>query len=329
MTEPTNDTFLDSSITYTLPHFTYNRFENTVAFTLHVKNVEPESIVAIDNPNTYRLKFTSIGCGYFKNYYAFYFSIPNGMASMRPSPRVEAWDNNVVVQIELDSIEKFHAYAAGLSESDCKTFECMEMKTYTEKKSNDNNTANGTGTGTDAVTVKNTKLNYVEIETAMSNKELQIEITNKNFQKPKTPATVEPPQEPQRTKRKKSKTTNKKARSLSESHCDDLKLIEEAPKTENETKNCCEMECNKPRTHSESSNDEHHMELYPLKGILKRHSSYDRTTPECSLDEHGCSVDLGIGSFKSIPEEKGSTLSESVKKTVRFDKQLCRKLLFR
>ena len=93
----------------------------------------------------------------------------------------------------------------------------------------------------------------------------------------------------------------------------------------------CPQHSIKSRTHSESSNDEHHIESFPLKSILKRHSSYDRTTPECSLDDHGCigSIDLGIGSFKSIPEEKDAEACESVKKTVRFDKQLCRKLLFK
>lgn len=314
-TSLTNDSFLDSSICYALPQFTYNRFENIVAFTLHVKNVEPGSIVAINDANTYRLKFTSIGNGCFENYYSFYFSIPNDTINIAETPRVEAWDNNVVVQIELNLVENFLSYIAGLNEMDCKKFVCTEQKMNNEEGP------------IDVEPVKSSKINYVEIETAMSNKELQIEITNKNF-KTKLPTGI---QEVQRTKRKKSKSNNKKVRSLSESHCDNLKQKDDnrndsvkVDESENFRQHIC-----KPRTQSESSTDEHQMELFPLKGILKRHSSYDRTTPECSLDEHGCSVDLGIGSFKSIPEENDSNLSESNKKTVRFDKQLCRKLLFR
>lgn len=314
-TPSTNDSFLDPSICYALPQFTYNRFENIVAFTLHVKNVEPGSVVALNNTNTYRLKFTSIGNGCFENYYAFYFSIPNDTITITETPRVEVWDNNIVVQIELNSVENFHSYVAGLSEMDRKIFVCNEQKMNTEKGPDD------------VEPVKNSKMNYVEIETAMSNKELQIEITNTNF-KTKLPNET---QEVQRIKRKKSKSNNKKVRSLSESHCDNLKQKndnrDDSVKVE-ESENCCQHIC-KTRTQSESSTDEHQMELFPLKGILKRHSSYDRTTLECSLDEHGCSVDLGIGSFKSIPEENDSNLSESIKKTVRFDKQLCRKLLFR
>lgn len=210
-----------------------------------------------------------------------------------------------------------------MSANDCKHIVCNEKKTYHDN----NKKIHGTE-----------KLTYVEVGTAMSNEELQIEITNKHF---KTKSTTDDDDDDeaikapiQRPKPKKTKRENKKARSFSESHCDELKQTEEA-KTEisHETNDVkvCPKDVIKSRTQSESSNDEHHMDLFPLKSILKRHSSYDRTTPECSVDEHGCatSIDLGIGSFKSIPEEKDVEHSESVKKTVRFDKQLCRKLLFK
>lgn len=317
------DSFLESSINYTLPHFTYNRFENVVAFTLHIKNVESNSIIAIDTANSYRLKFTTVGSGYFNNYYAFYFGMPMGTATILESPRVETWDNNVVIQIELDSIDHFSTYDVGLSANDCKNFMCNEKKSYNDCNSK-------------KIAVE--KLNYVEIGTAMSNEELQIEITNKNF---KAKSTTDEDEDiikapVQRPKTKKTKRDNsKKARSYSESHCDELKQTVEAKQKNDAQANDikpCPQHSDKSRTQSESSNDEHHMDLFPLKGILKRHSSYDRnTTPECSLDEHGCagSIDLGIGSFKSIPEEKDVEHSESVKKTVRFDKQLCRKLLFK
>lgn len=331
-----NDSFLESSINYTLPHFTYNRFENVVAFTLHVKNVEASSIVSIDTKNSYRLKFSTVGAGYFNNYYAFYFGMPVGTATISESPRVETWDNNVVIQIELDSIDRFASYDVGLSANDCKHFVCNEKRSYQDvsKKGSED------------------KTNYVEVGTAMSNEELQIEITNKNFKAKSTTtaavaaATTDDDEEDatkatavQRPKSKKSKRDNsKKVRSFSESHCDELKQSDEPTKAANGGANPandikpCPQHSIKSRTQSESSNDEHHMDLFPLKGILKRHSSYDRTTtPECSLDEHGCagSIDLGIGSFKSIPEETDAEHSESVKKTVRFDKQLCRKLLFK
>lgn len=311
------DSFLESSINYTLPHFTLNRFENVIAFTLHVKNVEQNSIVAIDTDNSFRLKFTTVGSGYFNNYYAFYFGMPIGTARISESPRVEAWDNNVVIQIEFDAIERLASYDVGISPHDSKQFPCNEKKAYAEKKAAEEKTTN-----------------YVEVGTLMSNEELQIEITNKNFMTNNSSDNDEKKAPVQRPKTKKSKRENKKARSYSESHCDELKEnVERKPANvmpANDAKPCPEHSL-KSRTQSESSNDEHHMDLFPLKSILKRHSSYDRTTPECSLDDHGCSssIDLGIGSFKSIPEERDGEVSESVKKTVRFDKQLCRKLLFK
>ncbi|XP_031641221.1 protein kintoun [Contarinia nasturtii] len=315
------DSFLESSINYTLPHFTYNRFENVVAFTLHVKNVESNSIVYIGTKNSYRVKFSTVGSGYFNNYYAFYFAIPNGMAIISESPRIETWDNNVVIQIELNAIEHFTSYEVGLSAGDCKTVICNE------KKSNSDNNEKNHGT---------VKTSFVEVGTAMSNEELRIEITNKYFKAKSTTDDDEEDDEAikvpiHRPKPKKTKRENKKVRSLSESHCDELKHTEEATaKIADDANKACLKHDLKSRTQSESSNDEHHMDLFPLKSILKRHSSYDRTTtPECSLDEYGCatSIDLGIGS--SIPEENDVEKSESVKKTVRFDKQLCRKLLFK
>lgn len=242
--------------------------------------------------------------------------MPTGTATISESPRVETWDNNVVIQIELDAIERFSSYEVGVSPYDCNHFTCNEKKAYSEKR------------------FVEEKTNYVEVGTSMSNEELQIEITNKNF-KAKSTTDDAPKASVQRQKTKKSKRENKKARSYSESHCDELKESV-GTKQENEIQGAndekpCPQHSLKSRTQSESSNDEHHMDIFPLKSILKRHSSYDRTTPECSLDEHGCSssIDLGIGSFKSIPEEKDAEVSESVKKTVRFDKQLCRKLLFK
>lgn len=334
-----DDSFLESSISYAQPHFTFNRFENTVAFTLHVKNVESSSIETLDTAHRYRLKFTTIGSGYFNNYYSFYFALPIGTAAIAEQPRVETWDNNVVIQIELDAIDRFCSYNVGVSPKNCKTFVCNGKKSYHERKAS----------------ADEKPKNFVEVGTAMVDEELQIEITNKNFNTksttddvassstPSSPSMPVPATKPstQRSKSKKSKRDSK-ARSLSESHCDDLKDSENVQKHDSGSiaqangggdKGCMQHSL-KLRTHSESSNDEHHMDLFPLKSILKRHSSYDRTTtPECSLDDHhGCSgsIDLGIGSFKSIPEEQDAVdVSESIKKTVRFDKQLCRKLLFK
>lgn len=311
----TEPSFLDSSIKYQLAPFTYNRFQNTVAFTLHVKNVEPASIAVINDSFHVAVKFTSIGSGYFPVNYAFYFDTDS--AAIKAVPRPEAWDNNFIIQIELDSIDEFNKYRAGLSENDCTEFTCPQTRDRKMSSRSDD----------DGVVIDATE--NIAIETVLTTEQVQIDITNKNID-----FTSKKPSAP---KQKKSKKANKKNRSFSESHCDDLKAEHDERQTCSNSTNAniiCSQHSSvmKSRTQSESSNDDHHSELFPLKSILKRHSLYDRQPSECSTDEqHGlsCSVDLGIGSFTSIPEERDHELSESVRKTVRFDKQLCRKLLFK
>lgn len=296
--------------------FTYNRFQNTVAFTLHVKNVEPDSIAVINDSTSVAVKFTSIGSGYFPVNYAFYFDTDS--AAIKAAPQPEAWDNNLIIQIELDSIDNFYTYRAGLSKNDCTEFVCPQTRERKMSSRSDD----------DGVVADATE--NIAIETVLTTEQVQIEITNKDFDST--------PKKMAATKQKKSKKANRKNRSFSESHCDELKAEhDEQQQTCSNATNSNGLQHHasqtKSRTQSESSNDEHHStEIFPLKSILKRHSLYDRQSSECSVDEQlglSCSADLGIGSFTSIPEERDHELSESVRKTVRFDKHLCRKLLFK
>lgn len=282
-----------------------------------MKNVEPDSIAVINDSTSVAVKFTSIGSGYFPVNYAFYFDTDS--ATIKTAPRPEAWDNNLIIQIELDSIDDFHTYRAGVSQNDCTEFTCPQTRERKMSSRSDD----------DGVVVDGTE--NIAIETVLTTEQVQIEITNKSFDST-SKKSVAP-------KQKKSKKANKKNRSFSESHCDDLKAERDEQQQQQQTcttisSNIClqHVSITKSRTQSESSNDDHHCELFPLKSILKRHSLYDRQSSECSTDEQqgfSCSVDLGIGSFTSIPEERDHELSESVRKTVRFDKQLCRKLLFK
>lgn len=149
----------------------------------------------------------------------------------------------------------------------------------------------------------------------------------------------------------KKKGKNKKRLSYSESHCDILKSelddggdeathdgqSDDATTTTNKSNSIAIVKSpNKLRRFSESSNDEHSATaasasataatkgIGMIKGILKR-----RSISESSTDEHvySCSIDLGVG---SIPEEEpvAAEVSESCKKTVRFDNNI-RKQLFK
>lgn len=319
--------FLDESIAYTLPHFTFNRFENVIAFTLHVKNVEPDSIIVKNSETSYQCKFSTLGSGYVPTYYAFYFEISaDSNARMSIAPQTEAWENNVVVQMTIDAVDAFRSYRCGLREDDCNDYVCGDKKFSSARKPAESEPA---------------ATNQLEIETAISKKELLIEIKNKQFAaKPNVNDDGLKQQSIKAAKpaKKAKKNDKQKVRSYSESHCDVIDSDTQSAlvpfaSTDNRTNKSTTAAMPviaKQRTQSESSNEDH-IDSFPLKSILKHHSSYDRTTSENSLADDRCSVstDLGIGSFKSIPEEKDLGLSDSVKKTVRFDKHLCRKLLFR
>lgn len=316
------NTFLDSAVAYTLPPFTYNRMKNTIALTLHVKNVAPESIEMADSGSAVEMKFTSIGAGHFPIHHAFYFGIPADAGSISDA-RAEAWDNNVIIQLDLNGMQPFESYQAGLSRQDYNNYPCP----FTEKGARASKEPAPACNGSSADDL------VIEVASA-SPEEIQIEVTSK----------AAPAATPAPTKAKKHKKA-KKNRSYSESHCDQLlaDIQDEHTANKQAVQNASNLTAAGPcvhqtmRTISESSNDEQqqqHLCEPILKGILKRRSSYNCSVSECSSDDqangkYSCSMDLGIGSFSSIPEERGGELSDSVRKTVTFDKNLCRKLLFK
>lgn len=298
----------ESPVPYSLPQFTYNRFKDTIAFTLHVKNIDPTSVSIEKDETSAHVKFSSIGSGYFPIQYAFFCDL--APAQIKSEPTTEIWDNNMIIQIELTSANGFYAYRAGVNRNDLKEFVCAQSrKDNSIDKENEEELVIGAH-----------RSDNIAVETSLEGEEVKIEIKGKNAN----------------AKSNKSKKSTKKNRSFSESHCDTLKAEQhdyEPPIARESRSNSITTNGSlKSRTLSESSNDDHHgSEPFALKSILKRYSSYDRPISECSTDEcfQSSSVDLGIGSFTSIPEERDRELSESVRKTVRFDKHLCRKLLFK
>lgn len=297
-----------------------------------MKNTEPDSIQFENSASSVHLKFTTLGAGYFPTHYAFYFATASTVGTIK-NVNVEAWDNNVITQIEFDSLKQLKCYQAGLSKGDCREFMSGSGASDAVSNGSDQETSEKRSAESEE------KEKQVEIEVeAISSEELRIEIVNKCH--------AQSIAETNAVKTKRSRKGCKKNRSFSESHCDELKAEEQIVEGgfvndtvfNGNTLNPCPVHSVKMRTYSESSNDDsHHNEAFPLKSILKRRSSY-RSISECSGDEqqYSCSVDLGVGSFSSIPEERGSAvdvdgqpMSESVRKTVRFDKHLCRKLLFR
>lgn len=102
-----SETFLCSSLGYSLPPYTHNVLDDVIAFTFHVKNTEPESLIVKKDGNKIFIKFTSTGSGFVPVHYAAILAFDEYIKFENVSG--EAWDNNVILQMELigDAPQKF------------------------------------------------------------------------------------------------------------------------------------------------------------------------------------------------------------------------------
>lgn len=302
-------TFLDPSLSYEFPAFAFNTLENTAAFTLHVKNVDPSSIAVEHETLSVHIKFTSIGVGFYPQHFAFCVRFPEECSRIVEA-QPDAWDNNVILQIELEN-GTYSYYETGLDLANLSMHQCESSVTCKPTK-------NALAAELDA-SIK------VEVNSIDEN-EVNIEITS-----PKKSCTAEDAKA-----KTKKKNKNKKHRSYSESHCEDLKAEYEAQTIPEDHQSDLKFTSKtnsidihkspaKERSFSESSNDDQVVPTKGIKGILKRRSSFNRSISESSVDDHfySCSIDLGVG---SIPEEDAEPMSESCKKTVRFDNNIRKQL---
>ncbi|XP_045491852.1 protein kintoun [Colias croceus] len=97
--EPNEEQFLLPSIGYTLPAYTFNVLDDIVAFTFHVKNTDPESVQVKNDSNNVQIKFSSIGSGFVPVHYAAMLSFSDDVKFNDATG--EAWDNNVILQLEV------------------------------------------------------------------------------------------------------------------------------------------------------------------------------------------------------------------------------------
>ncbi|PSN39224.1 Protein kintoun [Blattella germanica] len=144
MMSVTENKFLKPDVHYMLPAFTCNVMDNVVAFTLHVKNVDPESVEHIflgENFSGVHIRFTSVGSGFFPIHYAFYLKFLSPTHISEDSLSIEPWDNNVIVQMQLAPCDtSVVEYCAGLEENSAiealdnnmKTDVKVEVTKYTE-----------------------------------------------------------------------------------------------------------------------------------------------------------------------------------------------------
>ncbi|XP_032679909.1 protein kintoun isoform X2 [Odontomachus brunneus] len=111
----TADAFMSSNVKYNLPAYTCNVYNNQLAVTVNVKNVNPDAIrhKILENNAGLHVLLTSVGAGFFPQYYSLCLKI--GDHSVEPETlTIDPWDNNVVFSITVKDIENVKQYSAGL-----------------------------------------------------------------------------------------------------------------------------------------------------------------------------------------------------------------------
>jgi dynein assembly factor 2 len=328
-----SEKFLDDNIDYILPNCTFNQIQELLSFTLHVKNVDPTSIVITrkDLLNTAHIKFSSVGSGYFPVYYSFCVKFPSQQGGIFRDITAEAWDNNVIFQFELNQYD-FESYEAGLNDDSLTSYDIAEKligrqgMTKQGKQIEDDSLCIGV-----EVSEKEDEL-VIEIsgkkKKAQGGTSNDDEVSEDVFDEKKS---IDSGRQTKKAMRKRAK----KARSMSESYCDELKVINENEldnnKLTDESKNGRKK--NKARSLSESSDEEHHhseskvQNHHKYKSILKTRNSLSECHEMSSMDEHSKNFysvsadDFGIC-------ESHDSLSESCKKQVRFS-EIIKRQLFR
>ncbi|XP_025601810.2 protein kintoun [Athalia rosae] len=119
-----NMPFMNPNIKYSIPAFTCNLYDKIIAFTIHLKNVDPASIQhrTLEQNCGVHLILTSVGAGFFPVYYSLCFKTPSGESIKPESLTIEPWDNNVILTVAVDSSKELTQYYVGIDE------EFMELK---------------------------------------------------------------------------------------------------------------------------------------------------------------------------------------------------------
>ncbi|KAH8316348.1 hypothetical protein KR067_005677 [Drosophila pandora] len=328
--------FLKKSVHYQLPaKFDCNVLDNVMAFVLHVANVQPDSIEQLREQRSLHIQFATIGSGYYPTHYAFYVELPADEegGSAIENVEAEAWDNNVVLKLCLSSQSKSPIrYMAGLDATDLNEYPVHGQYTVKPKRRDAQNKESA------------------PLDVKFDHKKESLEVTIR----PVPSATEEDEVEEQHEESheehqqhaqnkkpsKKQRKRNKKERSLSESACEDIVQEQHAENPAPPVKNFLKLPQRKQRSYSEC-NDSSVGSGASQRGILKRFSRYGprpSMSDSCSsIDDYSssysCSVDasgaaLFSQSFGGIPEEDRSDagLSESCKKTVRFNDHITKQV---
>ena len=337
VTEPTkvDSDFLDSNVEYILPNFTFNQIDEILAFTLHVKNVDPETIAIDrkDHDNTAHIKFSSIGAGFFPIHYSFCVKFPSQHAEIFRDITAEAWDNNLIFQFELNNYD-FPSYEAGLNVNELSCYDIAERLDIYKEVSSRPATSQGRDIEDDSLSIEVRSDELDELIIEVNRKDSESDVGKSRHETSNDEKSEDVFDDncagdgKRQTKKAMRKRGNKKLRSMSESYCDQLKVINELDQLKLDGQED-KIRKKKQRSVSESSDEERgagdaKIQIHSqYKSILKNRSSISECN-ESSIDEktlYSMSADFGIC-------QSHDSLSESCKKTVRFS-EIIKRQLFR
>ncbi|EDW01688.1 protein kintoun [Drosophila grimshawi] len=355
---PPRQSFLKRDLHYQMvANFDCNIVENVMAFLLHVPNVQPDSMrTVIREGRSVHLQFASMGSGYYPTNYAFLVQLPDAADPQLHIDHVEpdASDDNVVLRLFMsESCMTLPSYLAGPDATDLTEYACFPpCKTNIEDENCDLELDKPL-----RISTYHNELNK-SIEVTIIPQDISEQVHQEQQQEEEEEEEQHEQQQHQHKKgNKKQRKRNKKQRSLSESAFEDLKAEQQqqhqkqqqqqeklpensSPESLNagssEPVATLKLPQRKQRSFSEC-NDSSSVQ----RGILKRFSRYgprpsisesSSSIDDCS-SSYSCSVDAaGIGfshSFGGIPEERviaDAELSESCKKTVRFNDHIMKKM---
>ncbi|CAH1153895.1 unnamed protein product [Phaedon cochleariae] len=308
--------FLDENLHYDIPEFSCHVFNNIIAFTLNVKNVDEKSIdkVVFNDDTSFHVKFTSISSSFYPSHFAFCVKLPSYKIN-KEDLSVEVWDNNVILQVPvhstlspIDKGNKLTSYFYGLN-SDSLT------EKYVEEPEFINHILQGEQEKYD---------NPCETQPLESYKE-STKRKKESTPKPNRKNQDNPPQsykEPTERKQENTPKLNKnnpdpvKTDAIEESRITKAINIMGAPSGNSYESSSDELSCSSfsPRKRS------------ILKRMPSQRTSVRRCVSESGLDDYvASSLENCLSSLDSVIPEDGE-ISCSLKKTVRFNDVVMRQL---
>lgn len=129
-----SDAFMISSIKYNLPAYACNIYNNQLAVTVNVKNVDSDAIRhrILDNNAGIHILLTSVGAGFFPQYYSLCLKLGDGL--VKPETlTIEPWDNNVVFSVTVEDIQNVAQYFVGVDTEFMESKDLPTTASFTNK----------------------------------------------------------------------------------------------------------------------------------------------------------------------------------------------------